>query len=73
MEHLRSHVKMAGIITDDDLPLYYKKLQNLDGKSYEAYLESTPQFRNPDGLQVLCARMGIPRSSACSLLFCINK
>nr|CAH8876587.1 unnamed protein product [Trichobilharzia regenti] len=62
-----------GIITDDDLPLYYKKLQNLDGKSYEAYLESTPQFRNPDGLQVLCARMGIPRSSACSLLFCINK
>ncbi|CAH8666247.1 unnamed protein product [Heterobilharzia americana] len=62
-----------GIITDDDMPLYYKKLQNLDGKSYEAYLESTPQFRNPDGLQVLCARMGIPRSSACSLLFCINK
>ncbi|KAH8869543.1 Tetratricopeptide repeat protein 14 like [Schistosoma japonicum] len=62
-----------GVITDDDMPLYYKKLQNLDGKSYEAYLESTPQFRNPDGLQVLCARMGIPRSSACSLLFCINK
>ncbi|KER33152.1 hypothetical protein T265_00854 [Opisthorchis viverrini] len=62
-----------GLITDDDLPLHYKKLQNLDGKSYEAYLESTPQFRNPDGLQVLCARMGIPRSSACSLLTCFNK
>ncbi|VDP77532.1 unnamed protein product [Echinostoma caproni] len=50
-----------------------RKLQNLDGKSYEAYLESTPQFRNPDGLQVLCARMGIPRSSACSLLFSVNR
>ncbi|KAF8562231.1 hypothetical protein P879_10410 [Paragonimus westermani] len=62
-----------GLITDDDLPLHYKKLQNLDGKSYEAYLESTPQFRNPDGLQVLCARMGIPRSSACTLLTCFNK
>ncbi|VDD81386.1 unnamed protein product [Mesocestoides corti] len=57
-----------GIISDDDLPLHYRKLQNLDGKSFEACLEGTPQFRNPDGLRVLCSRFGIPRASACSLL-----
>ncbi|VUZ44652.1 unnamed protein product [Hymenolepis diminuta] len=58
-----------GIISDDDLPLHYRKLQNLDGKSFEACLLGNPQFKNPDGLRVLCARFGIPRSSACSLLF----
>ncbi|THD19941.1 Tetratricopeptide repeat protein 14 [Fasciola hepatica] len=57
-----------------DIVLFsFRKLQNLDGKSYEAYLESTPQFRNPDGLRVLCARMGIPRSSACSLLYSVTR
>ncbi|VDN99199.1 unnamed protein product [Rodentolepis nana] len=58
-----------GIISDDDLPLHYRKLQNLDGKSFETCLLGNPQFKNPDGLRVLCARFDIPRSSACSLLF----
>ncbi|VDM35982.1 unnamed protein product [Hydatigera taeniaeformis] len=62
-----------GIISDDDLPLHYRKLQNLDGKSFEACLMGTPQFRNPDGLRVLCSRFGIPRASACSLLLSMAK
>ncbi|KAH9281101.1 Tetratricopeptide repeat protein 14 [Echinococcus granulosus] len=62
-----------GIISDDDLPLHYRKLQNLDGKSFEACLLGTPQLRNPDGLRVLCSRFGIPRASACSLLLSMAK
>lgn len=50
-----------------------RKLQNLDGKSFEACLLGTPQFRNPDGLRVLCSRFGIPRASACSLLLSVAK
>lgn len=62
-----------GVISDEDLPLHFKKLQNLDGKTFEQCLESTPQFRNPDGLRVLCSRFGIPRASACSLLLSMAK
>ncbi|VEL42896.1 unnamed protein product [Protopolystoma xenopodis] len=62
-----------GIIMDDDLPLHYKKLQNLDGKSFEDCLDATPQFRSPDGLRVLCSRFGIPKASNCSLLLTISK
>ncbi|KAL3315968.1 Tetratricopeptide repeat protein 14 [Cichlidogyrus casuarinus] len=59
----------VGVIAEEELPLHYKKLLNLDNKTFEECLESTPQFHNPDGVQVMCQRFGIPRSSICSLLY----
>ncbi|XP_022815229.1 tetratricopeptide repeat protein 14 homolog isoform X3 [Spodoptera litura] len=48
-----------GLLTTDDFPLIYKKTVDMKGESYEAILEKSPGFNNPNCVQYLSELLGI--------------
>ncbi|KAL4715077.1 hypothetical protein ACJJTC_012124 [Scirpophaga incertulas] len=48
-----------GLLSTDDFPLIYKKTMDMKGESYEAILEKSPGFNNPNCVQYLSELLGI--------------
>ncbi|XP_059059281.1 tetratricopeptide repeat protein 14 homolog isoform X2 [Achroia grisella] len=48
-----------GLLSTDDFPLVYKKTVDMKGESYEAILEKSPGFNNPNCVQYLSELLGI--------------
>ncbi|XP_075992009.1 uncharacterized protein LOC142987248 isoform X6 [Anticarsia gemmatalis] len=48
-----------GLLSTDDFPLIYKKTVDMKGESYEAILEKSPGFNNPNCVQYLSEMLGI--------------
>ncbi|RVE53334.1 hypothetical protein evm_002167 [Chilo suppressalis] len=48
-----------GLLSTDDFPLVYKKTMDMKGESYEAILEKSPGFNNPNCVQYLSELLGI--------------
>ncbi|XP_026324321.1 tetratricopeptide repeat protein 14 homolog isoform X2 [Hyposmocoma kahamanoa] len=48
-----------GLLSTDDFPLIYKKTVDMKGESYEAILEKSPGFNNPNCVQYLSEILGI--------------
>ncbi|CAH2234881.1 tetratricopeptide repeat protein 14 homolog isoform X2 [Pararge aegeria] len=48
-----------GLLSTDDFPLVYKKTMEMKGESYEAILEKSPGFNNPNCVQYLSELLGI--------------
>ncbi|XP_048484950.1 tetratricopeptide repeat protein 14 homolog isoform X3 [Plutella xylostella] len=48
-----------GLLSTDDFPLIYKKTVDMKGESYEAILEKSPGFNNPNCIQYLSELLGI--------------
>ncbi|XP_063529686.1 tetratricopeptide repeat protein 14 homolog isoform X3 [Cydia strobilella] len=48
-----------GLLSTDDFPLVYKKTVDMKGESYEAILEKSPGFNNPNCIQYLSELLGI--------------
>ncbi|CAB3231335.1 unnamed protein product [Arctia plantaginis] len=48
-----------GLLSTDDFPLIYKKTMEMKGESYEAILEKSPGFNNPNCVQYLSEMLGI--------------
>ncbi|KOB65341.1 Tetratricopeptide repeat protein 14 [Operophtera brumata] len=48
-----------GLLSTDDFPLIYKKTVEMKGESYEAILEKSPGFNNPNCVQYLSEMLGI--------------
>ncbi|XP_013133756.1 PREDICTED: tetratricopeptide repeat protein 14 homolog isoform X5 [Papilio polytes] len=48
-----------GLLSTDDFPLIYKKTLEMKGESYEAILEKSPGFNNPNCVQYLSELLGI--------------
>ncbi|XP_068621590.1 tetratricopeptide repeat protein 14 homolog isoform X4 [Battus philenor] len=48
-----------GLLSTDDFPLIYKKTLDMKGESYEAILEKSPGFNNPNCVQYLSELLGI--------------
>ncbi|XP_067142949.1 tetratricopeptide repeat protein 14 [Centruroides vittatus] len=48
-----------GLITEDDLPLHYRKAMQFQGKTYSEVLESSLNFNNPTNTIQLCLNLGI--------------
>ncbi|CAH0726464.1 unnamed protein product, partial [Brenthis ino] len=55
-----------GLLSTDDFPLVYKKTMEMKGESYEAILEKSPGFNNPNCVQYLSELLGI------SNMYCTN-
>ncbi|KPJ11888.1 Tetratricopeptide repeat protein 14-like [Papilio machaon] len=48
-----------GLLSTDDFPLIYKKTLEMKGENYEAILEKSPGFNNPNCVQYLSELLGI--------------
>ncbi|KAJ0181651.1 hypothetical protein K1T71_002373 [Dendrolimus kikuchii] len=48
-----------GLLSTDDFPILYKKTVDMKGESYEAILEKSPGFNNPNCVQYLSEMLGI--------------
>ncbi|KAI5635391.1 tetratricopeptide repeat domain-containing protein [Phthorimaea operculella] len=48
-----------GLLSTDDFPLVYKKTVEMKGENYEAILEKSPGFNNPNCIQYLSEILGI--------------
>ncbi|XP_021205683.2 tetratricopeptide repeat protein 14 homolog isoform X4 [Bombyx mandarina] len=48
-----------GLLSTDDFPLIYKKTMDMKGENYEAILEKSPGFNNPNCIQFLSEHLGI--------------
>ncbi|XP_030041107.1 tetratricopeptide repeat protein 14 isoform X2 [Manduca sexta] len=48
-----------GLLSTDDFPMVYKKTMEMKGESYEAILEKSPGFNNPNCVQYLSELLGI--------------
>ncbi|XP_041978544.1 tetratricopeptide repeat protein 14 homolog isoform X2 [Aricia agestis] len=52
-------IPALGLLSTDDFPLVYKKTMEMKGENYEAILEKSPGFNNPNCIQYLSERLGI--------------
>ncbi|GAB6028215.1 hypothetical protein CHUAL_002409 [Chamberlinius hualienensis] len=52
------HLKL-GLITEDDLPLHYRKSSKFAGETYESALNRTLGFMNPSIVPQLCLKLGV--------------